>query len=155
VRLPIGTLPLDDELRRALRAVPRSAGREVIAGMRPEHFEDAAVISPEQHGGATVTAKIDVLESLGSESYAYFDVDSDRVSAEELEELATDSGSIDLIRAGSRSVQMIARLSDSTRARPGQPSSCGWTAGIYSCSIPRRAAAFSRRRDPRTSRSAS
>jgi len=121
VRLPIGTLALDDELRRAVAAAPGPKGREIIVGMRPEHFEDAALVSPEQHGGATFTAKIDVLESLGSEYYAYFDVDSDRVSAEELEELAQESGSADLLRVGSPRVQMIARLSDGTKARLGQP----------------------------------
>jgi hypothetical protein len=57
VRLPIGTLALDDELRRAVRAAPGPAGREIIVGMRPEHFKDAALVSPEQHGGATFTAK--------------------------------------------------------------------------------------------------
>jgi hypothetical protein len=67
VRLPIGTLALDDELRGAVRAAPGPAGREIIVGMRPGHFEDAALVSPEQHGSATCTAKIDVLESLGSE----------------------------------------------------------------------------------------
>ena len=65
MRLPIGTLALDDELRRAVRAAPGPAGREIIVGMRPEHFEDAALVSSGQHGGATFTAKIDVLESLG------------------------------------------------------------------------------------------
>ena len=88
--------------------------------MRPAHFEDAALVSPEQHGGATFTAKIDLLESLGSEYYAYFDVDSDRVSADEFEGLARESGSADLPHVGSRRVQMVARLSDGTKARQGQ-----------------------------------
>jgi multiple sugar transport system ATP-binding protein len=120
VRLPIGTLALDDELRRAVHAAPGPAGREIIVGMRPAHFEDSALVSPEQHGGATFTAKIEVLESLGSEYYAYFDVDSDRVTADEFEELAQDSGSTDPLHVGSRRVQMIARLSDGTKARQGQ-----------------------------------
>ena len=63
--------------------------------MRPEHFEDAALVSPQHHGGATFKANIDVLESLGSEYYAYFEVESERVSAEELEELAEEAGSAD------------------------------------------------------------
>jgi multiple sugar transport system ATP-binding protein len=121
VRLPIGTLPLDDEQRRAIRAAGGPAGRDVIVGLRPEHFEDAALVSPDQHGGATFTAKIEVLESLGSEYYAYFDVASDRVSAEELEELAQESGSTGLLAASSQHVPMIARLSDGTKARQGQP----------------------------------
>src|SRR5205085_1400885 len=53
VRLPIGTLPLPDELRRRLETGPSQGRREVIAGMRPDHFEDAAVVGTQQHGGAT------------------------------------------------------------------------------------------------------
>ena len=121
MRLPIVTLPLPDELRRALRAGPNLPRREVIVGMRPEHFEDAALVSPQRHGGATFRANVDVLESVGSEYYAYLKVESERVSARELEELAEEAGSADLPGAGSRRVQLVARLSDGTKARKGQP----------------------------------
>ena len=121
VRLPFGTLTLPDELRSRVEAELGPGQRDVIAGMRPEHFEDAALISPEQHDGATFTATIDVLESLGSEYYAYYEVESDRVSARELEELAEDAGAADLPGASSRRVQMVARLSASSTAQKGQP----------------------------------
>jgi multiple sugar transport system ATP-binding protein len=121
VRLPIGALPLPDELRRAVQAAPELAGKEVIAGMRPEHFEDAALVPPQHHRGATFKANIDVLESLGSEYYAYFEVDSERVSAKELEELAEDAGSADLPGAGSDRLQMVARLASASKAKRGQP----------------------------------
>src|SRR5438105_7061806 len=121
VRLPIGTLPLPDELRRRLETGPSQGRREVIAGMRPDHFEDAAVVGTQQHGGATFKANIDVLESLGSEYYAYFEVDAERVSSRELEELAQDAGAADLPGAGSQRVQMVARLGGATKAQQGQP----------------------------------
>jgi multiple sugar transport system ATP-binding protein len=121
VRLPIGTLPLPDALRRNLEAGPGGGRRGVIAGLRPEHFEDAALVSPQQHGGATFSANIDVLESLGAEYYAYFEVESERVSARELEELAQDAGSADLPQIGDQRVQMVARLGGASRARQGQP----------------------------------
>jgi multiple sugar transport system ATP-binding protein len=120
VRLPIGVLPLPDELRRAVHERD-GTGREVIVGMRPEHFEDAALVAPREHGGATFVATIDVLESLGSEYYAYFALDSDRVSAQELAELAAEAGATDLPGGDSGRVQMVARLSDGTHAREGQP----------------------------------
>ncbi len=120
VRLPMVTLPLSDELRRALQS-QSPAPRQVIVGMRPEHFEDAGLVSPQHHGGATFEANIDVLESLGSEYYAYFEVESEHVSAAELEELAEESGAVDLPGAGSRGVQVVARLSDGTKARKGEP----------------------------------
>ncbi|HUE26853.1 MAG TPA: sn-glycerol-3-phosphate ABC transporter ATP-binding protein UgpC [Solirubrobacteraceae bacterium] len=122
VRLPIGTLPLPDDVRRKLEAGPGGGQRGVIAGLRPEHFEDAAIVGAQQHGGATFTANIDVLESLGSEYYAYFEVESERVSARELDELAQDAGAADLPSAGGgQRVQMVARLGGASRAKQGQP----------------------------------
>jgi multiple sugar transport system ATP-binding protein len=121
VRLPIGTLPLPDELRRKLETGPGGGRRGVIAGLRPEHFEDASLVGPQQHGGATFRANIDVLESLGSEYYAFFDVESERVSARELEELAQEAGAADLPSSGAERVQMVARLGGSSQARQGQP----------------------------------
>jgi multiple sugar transport system ATP-binding protein len=121
VRLPIGTLPLPDDLRRRLQAGPGGGRRGVIAGLRPEHFEDAGLVGRQQHGGATFKANIDVLESLGSEYYAYFEVESERVSAQELEELAQDAGSADLPLADAQAVQMVARLSSESKVKQGQP----------------------------------
>jgi multiple sugar transport system ATP-binding protein len=121
VKLPIGTLPLPDELRRALEAGPGGGRGGVIAGLRPDHFEDAALVGAQQHGGATFTATIDVLESLGSEYYAYFDIDSERVSARELEELAQDAGAADLPHSADQRVQLVARLAGASKARQGQP----------------------------------
>jgi multiple sugar transport system ATP-binding protein len=120
VRLPIGTLALPDELRRKLSAGPGGGRRGVIAGLRPEHFEDASLLGAQQHGGATFRANIDVLESLGSEFYAYFEVESERVSARELEELAQDAGAADLPHASDQQVQMVARLSGASKARQGE-----------------------------------
>src|SRR5438105_1569133 len=121
VRLPIGTLPLPDALRRNLEGGTGRGGRRVIAGLRPEHFEDAALVGTHQHGGATFTANIDVLEFLGSEYYAFFEVESERVSARELEELAQEAGAADLPSSGAERVQMVARLGGSSQARQGQP----------------------------------
>jgi len=117
VRLPIGTLPLTDEMRRRLQAGQGGTRRGVIAGLRPEHFEDAALV-PDRSRGATFKARIDVLESMGSEYYAYFLVESERVSSRELEELAQDAGATDLPHSGSGS-QVVARLSADSRIQQG------------------------------------
>jgi multiple sugar transport system ATP-binding protein len=121
VKLPIGPLPLPDGLRSAVEGSARPARGNVIAGMRPEHFQDAALVPAQQHGGATFKANIDVLENLGSEYFAYFQVESERVSARELEEIAEDTGSVDLPGASSRRVQMVARLAAESKAREGEP----------------------------------
>ena len=46
-----------------------------MAGIRPEHFEDAALVDDQP--GATFEVKVEILESMGSELYAYFDVEAD------------------------------------------------------------------------------
>jgi multiple sugar transport system ATP-binding protein len=119
VKLPIGTVPLRDELRQQLGGTGGER-RQVIAGLRPEHFEDAAVVS-DRSAGITFNANIEVLESMGSEFYAYFDVAAERVSSSELEELARDTGAADLSSSGDKT-QIVARLDAESRARQGEQS---------------------------------
>jgi multiple sugar transport system ATP-binding protein len=123
VRLPIGDVPLSGELRKRLDAGGGGTGkRTVIAGLRPEHFEDAALIAEDKRSQGTVfRARIDVLESMGAEYYAYFTVESERVSSRELDELAADTGAGDLPRAGDGN-QVVARLDAASSARQGQES---------------------------------
>ena len=64
--------------------------------MRPEHFEDAHVAGRGPHGWLRFKAKVDVVESMGSELYAYFDVEAQARQSDELHELAADAGMEDL-----------------------------------------------------------
>jgi multiple sugar transport system ATP-binding protein len=118
VHLPIGDVRIPDELRRRLESGPGGGRRGVIAGLRPEHFEDASLV-PDRSRGLTFKAKIDVLESMGSEYYAYFVVASEQVSSAELEELAEDIGGADLPRTQG-GVQVTARLAAESRVQQGQ-----------------------------------
>jgi multiple sugar transport system ATP-binding protein len=118
VRLPIGDVTLPDELQQKLNAGPGGGRRGVIAGLRPEDFEDASLV-PDTSRGTTFKAKIDVLESMGSEYYAYFVVESERVSSAELEELAQDAGAADLPHSHEGS-QVVARLEAASKARQGE-----------------------------------
>jgi multiple sugar transport system ATP-binding protein len=118
LKLPIGTVRIPDSIRRQLQAGPGGGRRGVIAGLRPENFEDASLIS-DRSKGHTFKAKIDVLESMGSEYYAYFVLEHERVSAAELEELARDAGAADLPHARQGS-QVVARLDAASRARQGE-----------------------------------
>jgi multiple sugar transport system ATP-binding protein len=119
VKLPIGTAQIPDSLRQRLQAGPGGGRKGVIVGLRPEDFEDASLVSDrERERGFAFTAKIDVLESMGSEFYAYFTVESERVSSRELEELAHDAGAADLpTQEGS---QLVARLEPASQVRQGQ-----------------------------------
>ena len=118
VKLPIGTITIPDAIRRRLHAGPGGGRRGVIAGLRPEHFEDASLVADRSRGGS-FRARIDVLETMGSEYYAYFVVASERVSSTELEELAADAGGADVPHPDEGS-QVVARLDASSRVRQGQ-----------------------------------
>ncbi len=117
LRTNLGEFRLSDRLR---REVERSgSGRDVIVGLRPENFEDAALVSADARPhGITFRASIDVLESLGSDVFVYFTRGREQgVSAAELDELARDSGRAD---TGASGDTIVARLDAATRIREGQ-----------------------------------
>jgi multiple sugar transport system ATP-binding protein len=111
VHLPIGDLPVP-------AGVEAHAGR-VVAGLRPEDFEDAALSSDKE--GIRFKTKIDLLESMGSEFYAYFEVDAEagNISSEQLDELAADAGTEDL---GGDAHQIVARLDADSTVEQGKES---------------------------------
>jgi len=117
IRTPLGDVPLTDRLRRALERA--TAPRDLIVGVRPENFEDAALVSPGiRHEGITFPATIDVLESLGSDVFVYFTKElAQGVDAAELRELAQDSGRDE---AGVSGDTVVARLDTATTIREGQ-----------------------------------
>src|SRR5215211_2141839 len=72
ITLPFGDAPIPGVLRGRLTGDGKA--HDVIAGVRPEHFEDA-VVEPDKPG-LRFSAPVSVVESMGSELYAYFDVQS-------------------------------------------------------------------------------
>jgi len=112
LQTPFGELKLPPDRARGLDG----SERDVIIGIRPEHFEDASLVGAEKRDrGATVKAKIDLLESLGSDKFAYFTVQGERATAEHLQELAADAGTSDL-GAAEEGVQVTARLDAGSEA---------------------------------------
>src|ERR687887_2321544 len=104
---PIGDLKPSEERLSKLRQ--RGKGkRDVIVGIRPEDFEDASLVGDKRNQGATIEATIDLLESLGSDKFAYFTVSGERASAQQLEEVARDLGAHETIQG--EGIQVTARL---------------------------------------------
>jgi multiple sugar transport system ATP-binding protein len=116
LRTSLGEFRLSDRLRREVES--SGTGREVIVGLRPENFEDVALVSPDNRPhGITFHATIDVLESLGSDVFVYFSREVGQgVSSAELEELARDSGRAD---SGEGGETIVARLDAATRISEG------------------------------------
>jgi multiple sugar transport system ATP-binding protein len=114
LRSALGDVALPAEVR--AKVLQAGGGRDLILGIRPEHFEDAALLDGKRAEGLTFPAVVDVLESLGADKYAYFRLAGPRVTARELEELAADAGAND----APGSDQVVARLDPASRAREGQ-----------------------------------
>jgi multiple sugar transport system ATP-binding protein len=117
LRTALGDVPIGDRVRRQLDGA--DAPRELILGIRPEHFEDAALIDDEsRRRGLEFEAPVDIVESMGSDKYVYFTVEGERASAAELEELAADAGAADFTGTGS---SLVTRLSAESPVREGEP----------------------------------
>ena len=107
--LPIGDIDLTDEV-----AGQVGDRKVLIAGIRPEHFEDATLLDDERRGeGVEFTAEIDVIEWLGSEQYAYIPFEAPDEVKRPLEELATELDS-EQIRT-----QLVVTLDAESRVKTG------------------------------------
>jgi multiple sugar transport system ATP-binding protein len=99
VEIGADRLPLPKSLRRALRA----REPDVLVGLRPEFFSDAA-----RDAKPVLRAHVEVTEPLGPETLAYFRVDG-----------------LDVVELGDRPIElagvMCARLNPRTRAVQGAP----------------------------------
>jgi multiple sugar transport system ATP-binding protein len=119
IKMPFGDAPLPDKLRSRLQRQGGQGAQDVIVGIRPEHFEDAAVEQEEHADRMKFRTKVDVVESMGSEIYVYFDVEAGEMESAELNELAADAGMEDLPSHGGGQ-QVVARLSADSQATPGE-----------------------------------
>ncbi len=117
VKLPFGDVRLPGELHDAVRDYH---GKQLIAGIRPEDFEDASLVGDALDRGITFTANIEVLEAMGAELYAHFTVASDAtIESQELRELAEDAGGGEVPMAGEEG-RIVARLDPASKVSVGQ-----------------------------------
>jgi multiple sugar transport system ATP-binding protein len=85
VKLPFGSVEIPSD------KASKAAGKGLlIAGIRPEHFEDASVMDSSQTAGHTFRAKVDVVEWLGNESYAYIPFEAPEEVQAQLTQLEKD-----------------------------------------------------------------
>ena len=105
LRLPFGEVPMPPGTR---------AAADMIVGVRPEHFEDAALIDPAERARAlTFRVTADLVESLGADKYVYFSLPGAGAQSSHLSELAADSG------VGHNGY--VARVSAESTAATGHP----------------------------------
>jgi multiple sugar transport system ATP-binding protein len=84
--LPVGEIELTHDMAGQVE------GHDIlIAGIRPEHFEDASLLDDaRRRQGLVFRDRIDVIEWLGSEQYAYIPFEAPEKVRRPLEELATE-----------------------------------------------------------------
>jgi multiple sugar transport system ATP-binding protein len=108
IKLPFASLPLPDGV---------SASGAVIAGIRPEDFEDAS-LAPD--GGTTFEVPIELVENMGSELYAHFSFSGGAAESDQLAEIAADAGTADVPSASGDENVAVARLSPESQVKEGE-----------------------------------
>ena len=85
VKMPFGTVELPAEKTK------NAQGKGLlIAGIRPEHFEDASVVDESKRSGHTFRATVDVVEWLGNEAFAYIPFEAPPEVQKQLAQLERD-----------------------------------------------------------------
>jgi multiple sugar transport system ATP-binding protein len=110
ITLPIGEVEAPEGIRH---------DGKVVAGIRPENFEDAEIAGDiKGERGIVFEAEIDLVESLGSDLYAYFHVESEGIQSDQLADLVADrldeTGAAGL-REGEE--QIVARLEPTSKVK--------------------------------------
>jgi multiple sugar transport system ATP-binding protein len=116
-------LRLQPEALAAPRELDPYIGRTIGLGVRPEHFEDAA-IETDAPGERRLTGVIRTTEALGSELIAHVEIAGKPVNTDEVKEIAADLDDSVLheLEAGGRDAKLpiVARFDEASRAQPGQ-----------------------------------
>jgi multiple sugar transport system ATP-binding protein len=114
LKLPIGEVDLGD-----LDVKGDGKDGQVVAGLRPENIEDVEVIGDlKEERGIVFEAEIDLVESLGSDLYAYFHIESEGVQSDQLADIveeSLDETGAGEIREGHE--QIVARLDPTSKVK--------------------------------------
>jgi multiple sugar transport system ATP-binding protein len=93
--------------------------RKVIAGVRPEDFETAALVPRESRDRGTIfRARLDLVEAMGAEYYAHFGVTAEHLESADLDELRHDQDDVEETTDSGDSV-VVARLDSASQIRAG------------------------------------
>jgi multiple sugar transport system ATP-binding protein len=110
LEFPFATIPLTAD-----QAAAVDGKSLVLAGIRPEHFEDASIVDGDKAArGATFSASVDVTEWLGNEQYAYVPFEAPEAVRNQLRDLARELDS-DAMRT-----QLVISLDPSSRVSEGE-----------------------------------
>ncbi|GAB7005184.1 sn-glycerol-3-phosphate ABC transporter ATP-binding protein UgpC [Nocardioides sp. AN3] len=106
-KLPFGSVELPPD-----KAEQAQGHGLLLAGIRPEHFDDAGTREGAQ--GSTFRATVEVVEWLGNETYAYIPYEAPPEVKEQLAQLERD------LDGEALHTQLVATLSGGSRIREGE-----------------------------------
>jgi multiple sugar transport system ATP-binding protein len=106
------SLPIDEKVIAERPSLRDYEGRDVILGIRPEDFEDAAFVA-DATTGRTITTVVSLREALGSEVLVHFPLAASATRTADAGELVEPLGDV--------SSTLIARVDPQTTAREGEP----------------------------------
>ena len=118
LRLPLGEV--DPAQVEGLELPSAGDVSKVVVGIRPENFEDATIVADatKSERGLVFEADVDLVESLGSDLYVYFHIESEGVQSDQLADLVgerlAETGAAGL-REGQE--QIVARLEPTSKVR--------------------------------------
>ena len=118
-KLPMVDVKLpQDVLERIGRVEP---GKNLIAGIRPEDFEDAGMVGPDVRGrGTTFNTKFDLVEAMGAEFYVHFGVGGAQLEqSAQMDELLKDQGGVTETTDEGNTV-VVARLDAESKVTTGE-----------------------------------
>jgi multiple sugar transport system ATP-binding protein len=122
VRIGEHDLTLSEELLGYRPALQTYVDQRVVAGIRPENLEDAA-LEPDTRDDQRMRGVVVLREPLGSEIVAHFKVDARPALTEDVRELARDVGQESAVRAaeaeGADETTMVGRFGPRSRIKDG------------------------------------
>jgi multiple sugar transport system ATP-binding protein len=130
-RIPLSREVVGEVRERRGQDLGKHLGKEIVLGVRPEHMEDAQTEAAEALGGAECSSCVDVqaqvIESMGSEKYVYFEPPREQtVHLESVAEMTDAAGGGSEEDTGGRSAEdpggnlMVARVAPESTAREGE-----------------------------------
>jgi multiple sugar transport system ATP-binding protein len=108
VKMPFGSVTIPEAKAKAARGKGL-----LIAGIRPEHFEDAALLDTAQTSGQTFHEKVDVVEWLGNQAFAYIPFEAPEEVQQQLLQLERD------LDGEALHTQLVISLDGSSRIKEG------------------------------------
>jgi len=129
-RIPLSREVVGEVKERRGHDLGEHVDKEIVLGIRPEHMEDAGTEDAATVGGAegsnTVEVEAQVIESMGSEKYVYFEPPREQtIHLESVAEMTDDTGGSEEDTSGGSAEDpggnlMVARVSAESTASEGE-----------------------------------